>query len=383
MHTIKNVTRRTLTASLALGVLLGGTLVASASAGSASTKAAPPSLQKEADALLAAGVPGVVAFTRRGDRVRQVAAGLADVQARTPTRPSDRFRTGSLTKTYVATVILQLVTEGKVALDDSVARWLPGLVPNGERITIRQLLNHSSGLPEFDQDPRVLKPYLAGDLRYHWSPRALVKIALSHKPLFAPGARYSYSNTNYLIAGLIVEAATGHSLGTELKQRIFTPLHLKGTSFQTKPGLSDPYAHGYFTIGKPPAADISGLSPYPWAAGAIDATAADTATFYRALLRGKLLRADQLKEMKTTLPEGESSDLPGSRYGLGLESLRLSCGRAWGHGGNFPGYLAYSLTSNDGNHQAVVLLNEDPSSLPKETGPQFFRLLDTAYCGAS
>jgi D-alanyl-D-alanine carboxypeptidase len=380
MQRLKNLTRRTLASGAALGVLLGGTLVAVASAGPANSDVVPPSLQKDADALVAGGVPGVVVITRRGERIGQITAGLANTGAQTPMRAEDRFRTGSLTKTYVATVVLQLVAEGKFALDDSVERWLPGIVPNGNRITIRQLLNHSSGLPEFDQDPRVLKPYLAGNLSYHWSPRALVKIALTHKSLFAPGDRYSYSNTNYLIVGLIVEAASGHSLATELKQRIFTPLHLRATSFQTRPGLSGRYAHGYFTIGKPPAADISGLSPYPWAAGAIVANGADTATFYRALLRGKLLHGAQLREMKTTLSEGSKSDLPGSRYGLGLESQRLSCGRAWGHGGNFPGYLAYTLTSNNGNRQAVVLLNEDPSSLPKSVGPRFFKLLEKAYC---
>jgi D-alanyl-D-alanine carboxypeptidase len=383
MQSRKTLTRRTVTSAFALGALFAGTLIATASARPISSSSPERSLRKDVNALLATGVPGVVVITRRGDRVGQVAGGLADMQTRTPMRADDRFRTGSLTKTYVATVVLQLAAEGKLALEDTVERWLPGLVPNGDRITIQQLLNHSSGLPEFDQDQRVLKPYLAGNLRYHWSPRALVKIALSHKPRFAPGARYSYSNTNYLLVGLIVEAATGHSLGTELTQRIFTPLHLKATSFQTTPGLSGPYAHGYFTIGKPPVADISGLSPYPWAAGAIVASGADTATFYRALLRGKLLHPAQLREMKTTLAEGTKSDLPGSRYGLGLESLRLSCGRAWGHGGNFPGYLAYSLTSDDGNRQAVVLLNEDPSSLPKNVGPRFFKLLDEAYCNAA
>src|SRR5205814_8415107 len=107
---------------------------------------------------------------------------------KTPMRAGDRFRIASLTKTYVATVVLQLVGEGKLSLADSTERFLPGLVPNGSRITIRELLNHTSGLFDYEQDQRVLKPYLSGDLGYHWPPWTLVKMAVSHKPLFPPGA---------------------------------------------------------------------------------------------------------------------------------------------------------------------------------------------------
>ena len=122
------------------------------------------------------------------------------------------------------------------------------------------------------------------------------------------------------------------------------------------------------------------MNAYAWAAGAVVATGTDVAVFYRALLRGKLLHGGELKEMEKTLAEGSQGDLPGSRYGLGLESVALPCGRAWGHGGNFPGYLAFSLTSNDAGRQAVVLVNEDPSSLPDAAGPRFFKLLADAYC---
>jgi D-alanyl-D-alanine carboxypeptidase len=383
LQPLKTICRRSLASGVALGALLAGSAATVASAAPATPSAGSRSLQKRVDALVGAGVPGVVLVARRGERVSQLAGGLAEVRSRTPIRVGDRFRTGSLTKTYVATVALQLAAEGKLGLDDAVERWLPGLVPNGAAITIRQLLNHSSGVPEFDEDPRVLKPYLAGNLRYYWSPRALVAIATSHEPAFAPGTRYSYSNTNYLLIGLIVEAVTGHALASELEARIFVPLHLKTTSLPVSPGLAAPYAHGYFTLAKPPASDISGLSPYPWAAGAIVASGADTATFYRALLQGKLLQPEQLAAMKRTLSEGAKADLEGSRYGLGLESLKLSCGRAWGHGGNFPGYLVYTVTSDDGDRQAVLLVNEDPSSLPDSVGPKFFKLLDRAYCGAA
>ena len=155
-----------------------------------------------------------------------VTSGLGEVSTKTPIRANDRIRVASLAKTYTATVVLQLVGEGKLRLTDTVERWLPGLVPHGDAISIRQLLNHTSGLADFEYDPTVLAPYLAGDLSHPWAPRRLVQIAVSHPPLFAPGTDESYSSTNYLLAGLIVEARTGHTLGSELNRRIFQPLHL-------------------------------------------------------------------------------------------------------------------------------------------------------------
>ena len=142
-------------------------------------------------------------------------------------RPDNHFKIASLTKTYTATVVLQLVGEGKLSLDDTVEQRLPGVVPNGGKITIRQLLNHTSGLADFESDPRYLKPYLSGNFGYYWAPRQLVRMGVSHKPLFAPGTRWSYSNTNYVVAQLIVEKVTGKTLGAELKRRIFQPLGLR------------------------------------------------------------------------------------------------------------------------------------------------------------
>ena len=166
-------------------------------------------LQKDVDALVAAGAPGAILLVRDGNRTVRLTAGLGNVARKTPMRPDDHFKIASLTKTYTATVVLQLVGEGKLSLDDTVEQRLPGLVPNGDKITIRQLLNHTSGLSDFEIDPRYLKPYLSGNFGYYWAPRQLVRMGVSHKPLFAPGTRYSYSNTNYVLAQLIVEKVTG------------------------------------------------------------------------------------------------------------------------------------------------------------------------------
>jgi len=208
----------------------------------------------------------------------------------------------------------------------------------------------------------------------------LVQIGVSHKPLFRPGARYGYSNTDYLVLGLIVEAVTGNSLASELDSRIFRPLGLRATAFPTSPLIANPYAHGYYVFAKPPATDVSAVSPFPWAAGAMVSTGADILSFYRALLAGRILEPKLLNAMKTTVPEGRKTDIPGSRYGLGLERFPTSCGTAWGHNGAIAGYLVFAFTSTDGSRQAVLMVNEDGSSLTKRAGELFFKVIDKAFC---
>jgi D-alanyl-D-alanine carboxypeptidase len=206
-------------------------------------------------------------------------------------------------------------------------------------------------------------------------------MGVSHKPVFAPGRGYSYSNTNYVLAQLIVERVTGKSLGTELKRRIFQPLHLRDTSYPTKPGLPSPYAHGYKLLGKPPATDVTGLSPsMSPGSGAIVSTARDVADFYRALLAGRLLRPSQLQAMKTTVSERTANVVAaGPGEGLGIGRLPLTCG-GWGFGGELPGYQVQAISSGDGRRQVVLMVNQDPSSLPKRVNTLFDKLLEKAYC---
>lgn len=364
------------TALLAAATLTSVALAATS--GVAATREAT-TLQQDVDALVRSGAPGVVLRTDTGNHTVNLTAGVADVRTGRRMRASDRFRVASVAKTYTATVLLQLVGEGRLRLGDTVERWLPGLVPAGNRITVRQLLNHTSGLADFEYDPAILAPYLAGDLSHPWSPRELVRVAVAHKPLFAPGKGESYSSTNYVLAGLIIETRTGNSLGNELSKRIFKPLGLRATSFPTTSRMTGPHAHGYLVIQKPPATDVTGLYPFPWAAGAIISNAADTARFYRALLGGELLRPAELRAMKQTHAQAHV-DIPGQRYGLGLTRYRLGCGIAWGHAGSFPGYYVYNLTSSGGERQAVLEVNADPSSVSKKTLLASIRLLEKAYC---
>jgi D-alanyl-D-alanine carboxypeptidase len=335
-------------------------------------------LQHDLEALVAAGVPGAILFIRDGRRTTRLVAGLGNVASKTPMRANDHFKIASLTKTYTATVVLQLVGEGKLALDDPVERRLPGLVPNGNKITIRQLLNHTSGLADFESDPRYLKPYLAGHFAYHWTPRQLVRMGVSHKPTFAPGHGWSYSNTNYVVAQLIVERATGRAIGAELRRRIFTPLRLDETSYPKKPGLPSPYAHGYMLLGPPPATDVTGLSPsLAPGSGGIVSTVEDVADFYRALLSGRVLRPAELKAMKTLVSARTGKSVTaGSGYGLGIARNR-SC---WGHSGELPGYDVSPAFSEDGNRQVILMINHDATTLPKPAFALYKRLIKKAAC---
>jgi len=203
----------------------------------------------------------------------------------------------------------------------------------------------------------------------------LIEVGTSHKALFAPGRGWAYSNTGFLLLGLIVEKATGNRLGEELRQRIFAPLALRGTTFPTTPQIVGPHAHGYFVMGKPPAQDVTAVTPsFVWANGAIVSTANDVVAFYRALLGGKLLPPTMLRAMQDTVPAED-----GGRYGLGLMMSRVSCGTVWGHNGEWAGFVADALNSKTGSRQSVVFVNS--SSLSPQAKRAMNRVIVTAYCG--
>src|SRR4051794_5105097 len=252
---VRHASRRSVRVAACLLTVLVAVSAAVSPAGAA--PAAPdrlttsvPRLRTALDRLVAAGAPGAVVLVRDGNRTVRLARGFADRARKTPMRVTDRFRVGSVTKTFVATLVLQLAGESRLSLGDTVERWLPGLVPDGKAITVRELLNHTSGLYDYvnDGDTTVFEPLLQGDLGHVWAPRGLVAVAVKPPPHFPPGARWRYSNTGYVVLGLIVEAATGHSVGAELQQRIFGPLGLHRTSFDSAPSIAGAHAHGYLRV---------------------------------------------------------------------------------------------------------------------------------------
>ena len=342
-------------------------------------------MQQALDQMVDAGVPGALLYTYDKGAVTELQSGLADLSSGTPMGPSTTYRIGSQTKTYVSTAVLQLVSRHRIRLDAPARRYLPGLLARAPRVTVRELLNHTSGIYEFNDDPRVLAPYLAGDLGHVWKPRQLVRIALSNEPVSAPGAEYHYANTNYVVLGLMVQAVTHQALGDVLRDGVFAQAGLDSTTFTASRTLPAPAAHGYYVAQGDTAGDFTDLTslyPYPWASGAGVSTAPDVARFYRHLLSRQMLPPHLMAAMMTT-NDSSAEDGPGTAYGLGLQSFHTSCGTAWGHGGNFPGYITYVYSSPHGSRQVVLTLNEDPMSLPKKKiGPVFMQLLDQAYCGS-
>jgi D-alanyl-D-alanine carboxypeptidase len=379
------MTRRYLSNSVAVALCSAGLIAFTAACGDTSKPAAKTGLaaneqariQRALDRLTATEAPGAIVLVRDSNRTLRLTSGYGNLDKKTPIRATDRFRIGSVTKTFVATVVLQLVGEGKLGLDDTVGGWLPGLVPNGKNVTVRELLNHTSGLFDVASDQGFIARVLWKRTEA-WTPRKLVRIATTHKPLFAPGATWSYSNTGYILLGLIVEAASGNPIGTELDRRIFRPLRLRATSFARSPHISGTYAHGYFPLDGSRPRDASVFSQSStWAAGAIVSTADDLASFYRALLRGRLLRPRLLRAMETTVPV--AADPHGGGSGLGLFETGLSCARVWGHEGTAFGYKTIAYSRRDATRLIVVMVNDSPPSPVVANALE--RLVDTAYCG--
>ncbi|MFL5952265.1 MAG: serine hydrolase domain-containing protein [Gaiellaceae bacterium] len=326
----------------------------------AASAAAPKraDLGQIARGLVRAGAPGAIVYVRTPTATRAGTAGWADRAAHVSMRAADRYRIASVTKAFVSVVILQLEAEGKVDIDDSVEKYAPGLVPKGAGISLRALLNHTSGLFDYAAD-RDFGEAILGDPARVWTPRDVLAYAFAHPPDFAPGTNWGYSNTNYILLGLVAEAVTGEPLGQTLQKRIFTPLELTSTSFPLTIELAPDFVHGYFKLSSDTpfvdAAPLLGPS-WGWAAGGIVSNAHDETLFYRGLLTGKLLPAAQLDEMETTSP------LAGS-YGLGIEKLLTKCGRAYGHEGDFIAWRNEVLATANGKRQAVVMVNVDQTSV--------------------
>jgi D-alanyl-D-alanine carboxypeptidase len=320
----------------------------------------PSELQRLLDQIVAAGAPGAAARVRDGHGVTQAASGVADLRTHRPMRPGLTYRVGSLTKPFVATVVLQLVAEGRLSLSDTVQRWLPGILPYGDQVTVRQLLSHTSGVPDYTLEPLV-RLYTFPHARFRaWRPRELVALIADQPPDFPPGTAWSYSNTGYILAGLIVQAATGRKLGQELAWRIIRPLGLRDTYFPVnRPTIPGRNARGYsLPLGQEdgPLLDFTVYNPsLAWAAGALVSNLGDLERFFRALLGGRLLPPRLLAAMTAAVPTGQ----PGFGYGLGLVVIETPAGRLIGHDGAIPGFLNIVLSTEDGHRQLGLMMNEE------------------------
>ncbi|MEW1928395.1 serine hydrolase domain-containing protein [Streptomyces sp. NPDC088360] len=350
-------------AAVVVGVMAVGALSPTAAYATAKRDTAKPdTVQQGLNSLVHSdGVPAALAGVRDGEgRTRSYTAGVGDLATGSKVPRDGRVRIGSNTKTFTAVVVLQLVGEGKIGLDDSVDTYLPGLVRgkgiDGSRITVRHLLQQTSGLPNYSN-------YLGEEVRY-FAPRELLDIALRHEAGFDPGEKWQYSNTNYVLAGLIVEEVTRHSLAEEMDRRIIKRIGLRHTYFPA-PGdatIRGPHPHGYYRdSADAPLQDITEIDPsWGWAAGQLVSTNSDLNRFFSALLSGDLLSRTQLAQMRgSTRPAAETFG-PGARYGLGIVSKPLPCGDGlyWGHGGSFPGYETRGGATDDGRAANVAVTEQ-------------------------
>ncbi|MEU4795593.1 serine hydrolase domain-containing protein [Streptomyces sp. NPDC023327] len=396
------ISRRTgLTAAAA--ALLTGAVAPAASASTAAPRRGH-GLQRGVDAVLATGVSGVLAEVRGPHGRTAARAGVADLAAKDPVPWNAYYRIGSDTKTYTAAVVLQLVGEGRLKLTDTVEHRLPGLIRghgnDGRRITVTNLLRQTSGLNDYialGADPGDLTPEAYRAHRFHsQTPEEQVTAALGEPPRWLPDAddpagerRWGYSNTNYVVAGLLIEAVTGHPWAQEIHERIIEPLGLRHTLAPgTSPYVPGPTATGYtyFPHGTGPIDTTLGFGG--GADGCLISTVRDHGTFLRALFGGRLLRPAQLAAMKRTVPVRDWIPADGVRYGLGVAWRPVAGLRdgIWFHGGTSLGCVSEGGVTPDGATavtSAAFTLRLDSEESHQTQAKATLRMVDAALRDAT
>ncbi|GGJ29728.1 serine hydrolase domain-containing protein [Streptomyces brasiliensis] len=323
------------------------------------------------------GAPGAMARIDDHGTVHTMTQGVADRSTGRAIATEDRFRIGSVTKTFSTVVLLQLVDEHRLSLDAPVNRYLPKLLPD-DRITVRHILSHRSGLYDYTNDMFANSVSGFEAVRNKvFTYRQLIALSLKGKRTNAPGAAYSYSNANFVVAGLLIEKLTGHSVRTEYQNRIFQPLKLNDT-FYVHPDTNLPgrYTRGYLTAGANGAYVDATRQTVSWAqsAGAIISSTRDLNTFLSALLGGRLMSSARLVEMERMTKVNSTM-----AYGLGLRRRDLSCGvSVYGHTGTVQGYYTYAFASKDGKRSITAVANTSANTTVQDT---MARTLESAFCG--
>jgi D-alanyl-D-alanine carboxypeptidase len=319
-------------------------------------------LQRQLEALVRAkdGPPGAIVTLRRGSHTRVFTAGVANARTHRRPRVGDHMRIASVAKAFSGAVALRLVARGKLQLGQTIGRVLPGLPAAWSRVTVRQLLNHTSGVPDYTKSAGFRKQF-EDHPRGYVRPRKIISW-VEHDPLvFRPGTRYEYSNTDNIVIGLMARKVTGRSYASLLRRIVFRPLRLGRTSFPRRTALRRPFIHGYVVEGRPEPLDVStSLSPSgAWASGAIVSTPRDLGTFIRGYLAARLFPSSLQRRQMRFVSGGRSSP-PGpgrNSAGLAIFRYRTRCGTVYGHTGNFPGYVQFAAATRHGRRAITTSLN--------------------------
>ena len=320
-------------------------------------------VQRLVDRLV--GTPGgpvgaIVTLYRQG-RTTVFRAGRADASRPGAPRLGDHMRIASISKAFTGAVALHLVEEDRLGLDDTIGQRLPGVMPQAwSMVTVREMLNHTSGLPDYTQSDGFRMQAMTNP-RGYVSPMQIIGWVRKTDLRFTPGSRYEYSNTDNIVVGLIAQRVAGRSFGQLLSTIVFRPAGLRRTTFPARRiSLPTPFMHGYdVEPGKPPQDLTTFLSPSgAWASGAIVSTPADLGAFIRADLGGRFFGTAQRREQLRFVAGSSSPPGPGrNSAGLAMFRYQTRCGTVYGHTGNFPGYVQWAAATADGRRSVTTSLN--------------------------
>jgi D-alanyl-D-alanine carboxypeptidase len=310
-----------------------------------------------------------------------LAVGFSDRETKTPLKPTDRMLAGSVGKTFAAATALQLVKEGKIGLDDKIEKYLGSepwfsRLPNARDITVRQLMNHTSGLVRYEFKEQFTKDLTANPEKV-WKPAELVAYLLDEKAPFEAGKGWDYSDTNYIVLGMIIEKVTGRKFYDEANRRLLKPLKLTGTIPQDGPrlnGVVQGYAGANNPFGGKDAMIENGkfvINPqFEWTGGGYASTAQDLARWAKMIYEGKAFSADLLPQVV----EGVPAPMLGreTRYGLGAIIRKTQAGVSYGHSGFFPGYMTDMMYFPEQKVAVAVQVN---TSIGRNLGKPLSRVL--------
>ncbi|MFD9610991.1 serine hydrolase domain-containing protein [Streptomyces sp. NPDC059083] len=382
---MRKSTRALLAAALVLGVAAGPALTpASAATSRSAVRVSSPDLS-----AVIAGLPradATAALVRVGgtEGSWQGGSGVHDLVTNAPADPAARFRAGSVTKVFTAATVLQLAAEGRIDLDRPARAYLPELIPGRYRtVTVRQLLNHTHGIPAAELPGETVEEWYANRFAVH-TPEELVRSATARPREFRPGTRQHYLNIGYTIAGLIVERVTGDTYEHQVERRILRPLGLRDTYFPgADPEIRGPHNHGYQTMrlddGSTGLRDVSVWGTTDgWAAGDLVSTTADLERFTRVLFRGGVVRGPLLEEMFTLPKVPDLASGEPAAYSAGLSMKRLGGHEVWGKTGGRWGYNAAIASTRDGARTLVYSVNATDAK-GQEMNPTALGLMVAAY----